>query len=648
MIKAVFFSALFLWIYSADCSKNLTQILNNDELVDFGNEFIKDLISASDPNQNFIFIGTEFSYDCKEFPCEKYNLENINQSLQSRGRLYKQTTTIDENKNHPELEFLKIMNSGSSGNDVIICKFPEVTEETLNTLEYIRRYNMKSYIMILVDNEDGFLVLKNYILKSELYNIYLALGSANMQVYLIYEVCAYCDKGKSQMTFYNGWAWQRGFLTHFKYASSYKGQFFGGELRIGTKVDPPFTFPIGRAPDGSFVYAGFEYLYIKMLAESMNFKIVIVQPSDGTSCIYSRKLRDVTGFCGDLYRKDVDIAGFPSAITYAKNQFIDTAAPYYIAYRHLTSANPELKENTSFAINASFLIAILVLYMIFAVLTLVTELVKGGVSLNRYINIPFQIFSILCLEAAQFRNPRLSQQILVGLMIVASFFMISNLFGEMTSVAAVKKPVSNYINSVEDMKEYDISWIQSPLYVIDELLKQKLPEQLGRSKIMPVVEGLKFIYETSSSSYVYIYPKEGIIGLIRLYFWDGKGQNPFHISPPLLGDSPFLISLLVRKDCPFSKAITMKQFQIEQSGIYLQKYHPETIDMIARSNQGNNAPKAVKDADDGSMVTWKSVSNYFYFCLYVLMFSITVFIIEFCIEKIIRCTVPNNLVPKAW
>ena len=51
------------------------------------------------------------------------------------------------------------------------------------------------------------------------------------------------------------------------------------------------------------------------------------------------------------------------------------------------------------------------------------------------------------------------------------------MFGEIISTATVEKSITNYIDSIEDVKTNNVSWIRPPYYNVDEILEKKLPDQ---------------------------------------------------------------------------------------------------------------------------------------------------------------------------
>ena len=504
-------------------------------------QMVEDLISTTNQNKNFILIINNLNYDCSTFMCEKYSVDNLRINLHNRGEVYYYKKKVDDL--FLEQEELRIRNAGSSQSDVILLKLESFTNKQIKLLDEIRMYNMKSFLIVIVDKDDVFIDLKNHILTSVIYNIYVIKKSSKSEVYLVFELCAFCKNGKNEFKFYNSWKQGKGFHSSFALLSSYKGEFFGATLRVGMRIAPPYAFVIGTTTKGTAVYGGQEYWFLMLLAKAMNFKVMIVEPTDGTGCYYSTVRKSMTGYCEMLYVKEVDIAGFPVAVRYINYHFLDPTAAYGVIYNRLISASPKVNATFSISIKPSLLIAVGILYLVFTCLSLLIEGVQETNQINRYVLIPIQIFAVLCLESTRYKFLSISRQMVLGLWIVFCFFVISNMFGEITSAVTVKKPNTKYINSLEDMKEQNVSWIRSPFFTLDYLLKIKLPEQAKHRKIMTEKAGLEFILK-NSTRYAYIFPREGIDFFIRRHFWDGKGENPFYFCPPFIGDSPLVITVM--------------------------------------------------------------------------------------------------------
>ena len=78
---------------------------------------------------------------------------------------------------------------------------------------------------------------------------------------------------------------------------------------------------------------------------------------------------------------------------------------------------------------------------------------------------------------------------------LSSFFVISLVFGEMTSLIAKPVPDGTVINTADDMEEMGVSWLAIPFYRVDSFLKLKLPKLAKRKKKMAVRDGLQYVLD---------------------------------------------------------------------------------------------------------------------------------------------------------
>ena len=267
---------------------------------------------------------------------------------------------------------------------------------------------------------------------------------------------------------------------------------------------------------------------------------------------------------------------------------------------------------------------------------IISERINGGNYFHRYIIAVFDILSILFLEAFTLREARMSQLIIIGSWILFCFFITFNYFGEMTSTATVEKPVTGYINSWKDMEDRNISWILPPDYILDLFLEEKLPLQAKYKLIMSFEKGLDFILQ-NPTKYVYLSPSEGVDPIIRLKFWDGRSRNPFHFSPPLEGDVPLRLTVMVRKDSPFTEAISKKILQIDASGVFKHKFIPDTTDILVRIFQTKNVyQKKEESKQETEKVTLGTLSAYLYLFVFILIAATIVFIVEIILLPVTR------------
>ena len=345
---------------------------------------------------------------------------------------------------------------------------------------------------------------------------------------------------------------------------------------------PPTTFPVGFTKNKSVILGGQEYWNLKYLSKSLNFDFAIKTPKSKRVCFTDTD--DLVGYCKMLDKKEVQLAGFPESIGEWSYHYFAPTAVYYIVTNVLISAKPVIEDSVTLTFDSAMLSAVLVLFFIVVFTLYIIERFSSNQNRRPFVSLLFDAFGIMFFESVPVRHLNLACKIVTGIWMIGCFFIISAAFGEITSAATVKKPLTNYINTVEDMKERNISWIIPPTWRLDAFLAEQLPEQAKYKKVMDVTEGLKYVRE-NPSKYVYIYPEVAAVPFIRLYLWNGKGTNPYHFSQPLVGDVPWMLTIFQRKDSPYKESLTMEMLRSEAAGLLRGKYMPDTLNIIASTSK---------------------------------------------------------------
>ena len=173
---------------------------------------------------------------------------------------------------------------------------------------------------------------------------------------------------------------------------------------------------------------------------------------------------------------------------------------------------------------------------------------------------------------------------------IMCYLVISVIFGEITSFASSPEPTRKPVDGTEDMAQMKISWVTHPVYKFDSGLEKKasMSDLKKKKKFMKGKEALQYVLN-NPDEYVYYGVKGLVEPVIRRYFQDDKERNMFHISPQV--DVPYLVSMIVRKDAPFTESITRKLLQMNAAGFRSQKFLRDAMEMFGKarkSNTGNN------------------------------------------------------------
>ena len=494
--------------------------------------------------------------------------------------------------------------------------------------------------------------MKNYVLQEEVFNIYITKESSNPLEYLLYEVCAYCNKGQHVVQLFNSLKFLHGFRNPFQYQSSFKGEFYGATLKIGSNIIFPAVFPIGITKQNKPIYAGSHYLLLETIAKSLNFKPVITAPADGRACWNATKEGQyfIVGYCQMLKEKMVELSGFadyqdpnghshiyfhPSPVIYTIKTVIISARQEVI--KEVLAPTDSIGTALLMAVVASVLAISLCLWKI-----------QNYMPVRRRDNlcgIIFQTITTLCLEPLTIRNMSNAKRIALGVWIICSYFVISLIFGEITSMTASPRFEGVTINSIEDMKVNNMSWISFPLYGYDGVFQKKLPQQAERSRRMFLHEGLKFVLD-HPKEYVYIAAKEVVDPVIQMYFWDGEGKNPFHFSPPVPKVQEGNIIVVQRKDSPFHSVIDQKILNIVASGLFAFKFGPETLKFVPKFKDGKQNSKMEEEKDKPLTFTLAHLKPSLIVAFCIWMVGVTAFIIELYFPRLYAVIAPIPDLPK--
>ena len=535
-------------------------------------EFINDLMVPHRSFRNYILIGMDLNIPCIQVTCEKYSISNFQKVFNRKGALLNKDDNTDIQRNK---------NAASSGSNVLIIKFSKFTQFVKKFLTMVRDCNMKSYIVVIIDKE-SIEQLADFILENEMFNIFIVKKGTDS--YLMDEICAYCAMNGHTIRYFNSWKYKRGFLQPLRYASSFKGSFFGADLKVGMRFTPLNIFPV-PSHDGKPTFAGKDCWILMAIAKYLNFKPVFSVPKDGTACFPTPF--GYTGFCKMLLNKEVQLVGFPWLIDYQNYKDFDPTAIYFQVSNCIVSANPPLDTawgSMLFSVKPLVFGLLMASFVVVTLLLWIIPIVHPGleqISLNYS---TFQSFAVLCLEGTRAKELKCSQQLVLGIWMLACFFVISIIFGEITSIVASPQASRQFINNINDMREFNVSWITETLFPLDGVLMKNLPEMAPKRKYMGIKSALEYVLD-HPLEYIYYYPKVVVEALVRQNFWNGLGKNPFHYSTErVTGEIPNYVTILQRKDSPYRDAMTQAMLYIEAADLLRGKYVQATTDILVRGS----------------------------------------------------------------
>ena len=542
------------------CLAKGTSVLFEDSEDNFG-PAIQDMLLL-EPNKSVIIMNDEINVPGRLFT------SILNQETKSNITYFVFTNPI----------LLKNIKIVSEENIVVILIFNTCTHFEFHLLTFVKKYCNKCFIILALRYIKCFDSLKNHMIQKELFNIYILKSLPKSNEYFIYEMCAFCNNGKHELKLSNIWYRKRGFKTKFTLEPSFKGNFYGAQLKVGLEIRKPFVFKIGESKSGLPIYGGEEYWLLDTLAKYLRFTPVLVEPS-GFSCV-NPYTRTITGFCRMLMKNQVQMAGFPYAMSSRFYKFFDPTAIYREGTVCIISVRPPVKKEWNSllkSLQASIFLGIFVTLFLVSVVVWIgykNYSINGDIFQQSF----FDSFGILCLEAIRCKNEKFSKQIVFGFWMISCFFVISVVFGTITSIAASPGISKDLINSLDDIDKYELFWIRVPYFTVDNFVRKKFPERIPHIKKLDEPEALAYIQEYPEK-YVFIHVKE----MVEYYIPHKDRQRVFHISPQLAQSYKYLITILQRKDSYYTETITKKLLKVEAAGLLKGKFLPDTNRLISRN-----------------------------------------------------------------
>ena len=217
--------------------------------------------------------------------------------------------------------------------------------EALNMMFIARDLNPWSFLIIFVKTVTQETGIRNRMLKRPYYFETYILSSQTPG-FAVFELCAYCNFGKNMINQINTWSSKRGYHSHFRLQSSFKGSFFGYTLRVGC-VPVGGAFNAHPQPDGTTTYSGREWDMFQVAGQKLNFSVEIVVPLDeafGAKVIENGKER-FTGVVGDVKAGRSDIGAGIITPTPLRREAIDNINIFNMDATRLLSIRPTSSPN---------------------------------------------------------------------------------------------------------------------------------------------------------------------------------------------------------------------------------------------------------------------------------------------------------------
>ena len=115
-----------------------------------------------------------------------------------------------------------------------------------------------------------------------------------------------------------------------------------------------------------------------------------------------------------------------------------------------------------------------------------------------------------------------------------------------------------------------------------------------------------------------------------------NGENPFHFSPPITGEIPFIICSYLRRGSPYTETIIRATLHMEAAGLMRGKFMPETTNVLATGSQVDAKYKSEEELETFVVVRIKTMFVFFMIYMSMSITAFIVFVFELCMPALIR------------
>ena len=169
-------------------------------------------------------------------------------------------------------------------------------------------------------------------------------------------------------------------------------------MKVGAKIEIPHVFIIGVDPNGNPIYTGTSYYILKGLSDSLNFRYVIVEPKDGGACYDGHNYHKLVGYCQELMKNEVQLAGLPYGIDNYAFHFFDPTAVFLQVRNVLVSATPTVNTKLYAAIDPWVMGSVLISMLFVTFVIWMLNKFSHSPSDDGFVDILFDAIAIFFLE----------------------------------------------------------------------------------------------------------------------------------------------------------------------------------------------------------------------------------------------------------
>ena len=411
-------------------------------------------------------------------------------------------------------------------------------------------------------------------------NIYIfnpSSGTEEATTYSQYEVCQFCNQGVDVVMLTNTWRPGVGFKHTVRLDDSFKGNFYGATLKMGTLNLKPNIYVTGIDEEGNMIRDGIMYSNYVVLGAMLNVKWDFVHASISNQFKLTTTNNSAAGLLKDLVTGKVDIVGGGWTGLYRRYRHVDfSATTNYMPGFSIISMEPS-KELEWFALVLPFPWYTWILIVLCVPAVGITAYVAMrynrssdkcyGATLNECI---WEATIVICWESIKIPNPPWPSYFLYSLYLLACMILINLYMSEYTSILVtpsyIEPPVDSFdqLFNKTDRTVLTISgnWYKIYLNYFKNVKDvENRIEKLSNVYQNPWLESLKMIQKHPHKYVMIDYP--GVVNYEAVYFAK-NAKRRFHYSKETFPDKYYY--LFFSKNFQFKEIFNKKITLLQDMG----------------------------------------------------------------------------------
>ena len=424
-----------------------------------------------------------------------------------------------------------------------------------NIILFIRKYHYYDPILLFGDTE--FLI-------NIAYNLYFLTKDATSKYYELYEICAYCNKGKDQIKKINFWSTEKGFRKDLNFPSSFKGNMYGYSLK--------FVFlPAGRSQNGQYHPPQREYAILANVGKVMNFGIKVTPTFIPPELING----EAYGLLKMIAYGEADIGGGAQTIAVDRDKFIEYTPFINTLVDAIVTYEPErgLKMFSfveAFPLNiwipllCTVPISALLLHIIYKIM----KKFNKSKSKTSYF---WEVTKILLWDSTTVGfDDFISTKIYVGIYMMITSLLINIYLGELTSFITSEPYKWDPIDSLNQFENSNFNWLLRKSNPIQGYFENNpaMTKKITFTNATNILDGIRQALERiqrNPSQYGYIMDVSAVQLTLAAMFSDRDRNHNFHFSKEPVRETHNVFYL--KKHAIFNKALTLNMMRLTDYGI---------------------------------------------------------------------------------